>query len=137
VALPSCRDKSAALNDLTEQHRKLQTDTQGLGGEIEQLRAALAASQQQGEQAEHLGVSLQAQYAGAQEAQAVLQEEVERLTADLQQVGPCWGSAHCRGWPPLALRQMCACESSVLASRLTHPACLCCLLRLGCHPAMA
>ena len=75
----ACRDKSAAHNELSQQHRALQEDSQGLAAHNAQLQAALASSQQRARQAETLGVGLQAEWAAGKAGQAALQEEGERL----------------------------------------------------------
>ena len=83
--LPAYRDKAAAHNELSQQHRELQEDSKALAASNAQLQAALATSQQRAQQAETLAVGLQAEWQAEQAGQAALQEEAERLRAELQQ----------------------------------------------------
>ena len=82
-----CRDKAAALNELSQQHRGLQEDAKALSADKQQLQAALAAAEQRAQRAEDLSTGLQARCQAGEQLQAALQEEVESLRAELQQVG--------------------------------------------------
>jgi Skp family chaperone for outer membrane proteins len=83
---PAClQGQGCCPQELSQQHRALQEDSKALAASNAQLQAALAASQQRAQQAENLAVGLRAEWQAGQAGQAALQEEVERLRAELQQ----------------------------------------------------